>query len=247
MIDLEKIFNHKFIKTVMDDMEPHIKDDDGKMSDIEFIPKTTPSEFEYYTRQTAFFSVHLLELCDQLKIGLEVLSDFNYSKKKQYSRAEHLTYNLENLIIRLTSLNDRTLQLINATYHLGIDEKDVKERVIMNNIKVSRTAITKSYRTFKNTLQNFIGDRNTIVHRHSFIDKELKQLQIFYNLSLTNLYKDQINELDGLKTVRQRVLTEYLKKIKAEFSETINACFLELSSVLDDCLIQYSIIRNKLK
>src|SRR5690606_34214760 len=148
---------------------------------------------------TGFYSIHFLELCRQLENAIELLSNFRYDGKSSISRGDHLTYNIENYIIRLTSLSDRTLQTINATFHLGIDERDVNERVIINNIKVSRTTLSKHYNDFKKSLKDYTGERNTIVHRHSFMDKQLKKIQIFYHSELTKGMLADSEKVDGFK------------------------------------------------
>ena len=66
----------------------------------------------------------------------EFLSNYGYSKKIESTRADYLIYNLENYLIRLNSVYDRVLQIVNAVFHLCINEENVNHSVIISNYKV---------------------------------------------------------------------------------------------------------------
>ncbi|HXH98782.1 MAG TPA: Cthe_2314 family HEPN domain-containing protein [Sphingobacteriaceae bacterium] len=246
MTNLDKIIAHNFIQSLLTDSEVISKGRKFKLSDIE-LENPDFTEYEYYIHNTGFYCIHFLELCRQLENAIELLSNFRYDGKYSISRGDHLTYNIENYIIRLASLSDRTLQTINATFHLGIDEKDVNERVIINNLKVSRTTLSKHYNEFKKSLKDYTGERNTIVHRHSFMDKQLKKIQIFYHSELTKGMLADREKADGFKEVRKRLLTEFISDRKKEFQKTNETCFKSLLPILDDLDGQYRKMKQKLK
>jgi hypothetical protein len=246
MTNLDKIIAHNFIQSLLNDSELILKGRKFKLSDIE-LDNADFTEYEFYIQNTGFYCIHFLELCRQLENAIELFSNFRYDKKSSISRGDHLTYSIENYIIRLTSLTDRTLQTINATFHLGIDEKDVNERVIINNIKVSRTTLLKHYSNFKKSLKDYTGERNTIVHRHSFIDKQLKKIQLFYHLELTKGILADRGKINGFKEVRKKLLTEFISDRKKEFQKTNESCFETLLPILDDLDDQYIKMKQKLK
>jgi hypothetical protein len=139
------------------------------------------------------------------------------------------------------------LQTINAVFHLCVDEKDVNERVILNNLKVSRTDLPKFYNEFRKSLKEYTGDRNTIVHRHSFLDKQLKRIQIFYHKELTNKMFADSEDRDGFKEIRKGILTKFLADKKKEFHSTNEKCFKTIIPILDILEDQYKKMKNKLK
>lgn len=246
MTTLDKIIGHNFTQNLRGDSEIISKGRRFKAIDTE-LENPDFSEYEFYIHNTGFYYVHLLELCKQLENVPELLSNFRYDSNSKISRGDHLTYNLENYIIRLTSISDRILQTINAVFHLCIDEKDVNERVILNNLKVSRTGLTKFYNEFRKSLKEYTGDRNTIVHRHSYLDKELKRIQIFYHKELTKKMLADSEDGSGFKEIRKVVLTKFLTDKKKEFHSTNEKCFKTIIPILDILEDQYTKMKNKLK
>lgn len=246
MTNLDKIIGHDFTQNLLGDSEIISKGREYKASDIE-LENPDFSEFEFYIHNTGFYYVHFLELCRQLENAPELLSNFRYDNNSKISRADHLTYNLENYIIRLTSISDRTLQTINAVFHLCIDEKDVNERVILNNLKVSRTDLPKHYKEFRKTVNEYTGDRNTIVHRHSYLDKQLKRIQIFYTKELTKKMLLDNERGGGFKEIRKGLLTKFLADRKKEFYSTNEKCFKSILPILDELDGQYKKMKQKLK
>ncbi len=247
MTNLDKILTHDFVQNVLNDGEIISKGRDFKLSDIEFENEPKFTEFEFYIHETGFYCIHLLELCRQLENAIALLSNFRYDSKTEIGRGDHLTYNIENYIIRLSSLSDRVLQTINAGFHLGIDERDVNDRVIINNIKVSRTNVSKHFNEFRKTLKDYTGERNTIVHRHSYMDKQLRRIQIFYHTQLTKGILKDANKSEQFKEIRKEILTKFINDRKKEFRKTNEMCFEKILPIFDDLNDQYLKMKTRLK
>jgi hypothetical protein len=219
-----------------------LKDGEVAFSDIEVDKLATVlpedielSEYQYYVQKVGFYLVNTISWCKQLDLAIELLSNFDYSKKEA-SRADHLIYNVENYLIRIKSVHDRVLQLVNAVFHLCINEANVNHGVIVSNYKVQhRPEILKAVKAISKYLSEHEQIRHTLIHRHSLIDKDLKKIELFY---LNNF--EHIDDEDQVKAYKY-VRTEHLKKVlsekKSEFREInstlftlINALFLELNS-----------------
>lgn len=246
MITLDELIRHKFTQNLLRDYNITFKGREFKASDIE-LENSDFSEYEFYIHNTGFYYVHFLELCRHIENAPELLSNFRYDNNSKISRGDHLTYNLENYIIRLTSISDRALQTINAVFHLCIDEKDVSERVILNNLKVSRTDLPKHYNEFRKSLNEYTRDRNTIVHRHSFLDKQLKRIQLFYHKELTKKMLDDSEDGSEFKEIRKEILTKFLTNKKKEFHSTNEKCFKSIIPILEILEDQYEKMKHKLK
>jgi hypothetical protein len=241
----DKIISHNFFQQLLKDVEPFLKD--AKIADVELINKDVIPEIEYYIQNVNFYAIHLFELCKQLERAVELLSNFRFNSKNGISRGEHLTYNVENYIIRLTSLTDRILQTVNAVFHLGINEKDINERVIINNLKITMTSLPASFNEFRKVLQNYVSERNVIVHRHSYIKKELYVIEMLYHPLMTKETSINKDEAENLNQIRKETLSYYLSKIKKEFKQTNEKCFEKLLLIFDDLDEQYSSMKLKLK
>jgi hypothetical protein len=213
-----------------------IKDGESVFEGIEVEPFATelPSdieltEYQYYIQKVGFYLVHTNSWCKQLDLAIEFLSNFDYSQKKA-TRAEHLIYNVENYLIRLKSVHDRVLQLVNAVFHLCINEANVNHGIIVSNYKIQhRPEILRAIKKLSKFLDKHEQIRHTLIHRHSLMDRNLKKLELFY---LNNFeYIDDENIVQTYKYVRTEHLKRFLSNKKQEFGD-INNELSELVSQL---------------
>ena len=226
MTTTKELFEHPFSKLIIDD---------------NLIDKKTTTELEIYRNNSMFYSVHFFSLLMQLENAVELFSKYNYTKNDNIGRGFHLTYNYENYLIRIVSLSDRLLQTINAIYDLGIDEKDVKERLIFNNAKVKKTEIEAKYKIFNKTISEFIGNRNQIIHRHSLITDEISRLEKLYHPVLTESYLIGKSEdvIQSFKYIRKIELTKFIKETKSKFKIKNTEIYYSLIPIFDILLQKY--------
>ena len=247
MINLDKLLTHDFLNELIKDGNSITKGLKPKKGDYGFEDEPILSEYEFYVLNNEFYLIHLCELCKQLENAVELLSNFRYNSKDCISRGDHLTYNIENYIIRLTSLSDRIFQVINSTFHLGVDERDVNEKVILNNFKVSRTDLPQHYNNLRKTLCNYTGERNVIVHKHSHMDKQLRKIQMLYSEFITKeILKDETHTNHYVEH-RKNHLKKFIAEKKIEFRNTNEQCFEKLIPIFDDMHKQYIKVKLALK
>lgn len=240
---LENIENHEFSQILLSDSIDISSGREINIFDIE-LENANFNEYEYYIHNTGFYYFHLIQLCHQLKNAVELLSNFSYNNKNKVTRDLHLTYNVENYIIRLSSINDRLLQLVNAVFHLCIDEKLVSERNVSTNLKISRTEFKNIYKEFKNSNNKYINERNTIIHKHSFLEIKLRKIHVLYGSNF--LDRNNIDK-DSMKFIKKDFLTKYIRDTKSEFTEINNECFSKLLPIFDFLLNEYNKMKEKLK
>jgi hypothetical protein len=187
------------------------------------------SEYQYYVQKVGFYLVNTISWCKQLDLAIELLSNFDYSKKEA-SRVDHLIYNIENYLIRIKSVHDRVLQLVNAVFHLCINEANVNNGVIVSNYKVQhRPEILKAVKAISKYLREHEQIRHTLIHRHSLIDKDLKKIELFYLNNFEHIDEDE--QVKAYKYVRTEHLKRFLSDKKSEF-RGINSTLLALINAL---------------
>ncbi len=239
MKEIQKIREHGFVKELYGDAELYLKNKKFEISDIE-LENPDFDEFEYFIHAVGFSYNYFFKWCQQLEFSVEFLSNYNYGKNQSYNRADHLVYNVENYIIRYQSILDRLLQLINSTFHLCISEVEVTHAVVMSNYKVSRTNIPQTFKPIKKLFRNLYEDRNTLIHRHSYLEKELRRIEIFYTVDL------DLSESE-LKRYRARKISEYITSKKKEYQGNNDKLFKLIPALFDELLKVYVKERNKLK
>jgi hypothetical protein len=240
---LETIENHDFYSELIKDSKLYLIDKENeikfKFYAIEIPEDVEFDELEYYIQNTGFYAFYFLKWLKQLDFGIEILSNYDYSKELNYNRIDHLTYNIENYIIRFQSISDRLIQLINGVFHLTINENNVNGNLVMSSLKVSRTAVPSKYSPIKKHLKKLYNERNTIIHRHSYLEEELRKLEMFYNVN-----KRTIN--DDIKNYRTQKLKDYIKDKREDYSIKNEKLFELIPALLDELLTEYVKQRNRL-
>lgn len=235
MANFSKLDENVFLVSVLNDGELAFSDIEVDRLATELPEDIELTEYQYYVQKVGFYLVNTISWCKQLDLAIELLSNFNYSKKEA-SRADHLIYNIENYLIRIKSVHDRVLQLVNAVFHLCINEANVNHGVVVSNYKVQhRPEILKEVKAISKYLGEHEQIRHTLIHRHSLIDKNLKRIELFYLNNFEHI--DNEDHVKAYKYVRTEHLKRFLSDKKSEFREInedlyllINALFLELNS-----------------
>jgi hypothetical protein len=228
-----KLDDHEFLVSVIKDGQVALSDIQVKKSAVEIPENIELTEFQYYIQKVGFYLVNTISWCKQLDLAIELLSNFDYSKKET-TRGEHLVYNVENYLIRIKSVHDRVLQLVNAVFHLCINEANVNHGVIVSNYKVQhRPEILTAIKAVSKYLSEHEQVRHTLIHRHSLLDKDLKRIELFYMSNFDHL-SDQA-QVKAYKHIRAEHLKRFLAEKKSEFRQLngelyklVNALFIEL-------------------
>lgn len=218
------------------------------LSDGENIPLM--DELQFYVVRVGFTLAHTLTWVEQLHQAIHFLSDFSYSKKQKdegLQRHHHFIYNLENYLIRLQSVYDRLLQLVNNVFHICISDELINHSLIVSNLKVKRTAIPSLLKSVKNTIKDKAAERNQIIHRHSYVDQELRKLELLYKHTQETWPHDE-NEYSysDLCHLRRRKMAEVIAKKKIEFQAVNEKLVAALVPLLNELHIQYNKEKKRL-
>lgn len=236
MTSLTSLDKHDFVRTVLEEGSKLLAGIEFDPRALELPDNVVLDEQQYYVQKVGFNLVHTLTWCKQLDLSIEFFSNFDYSKKINASRADHLIYNLENYMIRVNSVYDRILQILNAVFHLCMSEEDVGHSVIISNYKIQhRPKIVSKTKAIQKYLKDYAQARHTLIHKHSWLDVKMRRIELFYLHDLDSISKDK-EWKDRLKSMRSVYLRDFIADKKAEFMKTnedlavlISDLFTELS------------------
>jgi len=218
MATLSALYDHAFLKAVVADGDLAFKSVNIDNVGVYLPDDIVLDEYQFYLHNVGFYLVHTLTWCRQLDLAVEFLSAFDYSKNLTATRADHLIFNIENYFVRLRSVHDRALQLVNAVFHLCINEEHVGHSVVISNYKVThRPEIVAIIKAVKKFLGDYEQSRHTLIHRHSYLDADLKRVERLYLAALVSA-KMPAEQLKRLKAFRARCMSDFVRKKKAEFS-----------------------------
>lgn len=96
----------------------------------------------------------------------------------KYVTLEHLCMSMKLYIISLHTMLDLVYRLINTVFDLGIADRDVRQRLVLNNKHVSLTEVPKIVRKYEEDvgMAEIRRQRNDVVHRGQLPDQELAEL-----------------------------------------------------------------------
>lgn len=181
-MSIEKLHQHAFFSETSEEairiqqevgLDPF---DDGSV-------EPTFDELQFYITRVGYSLAHTLTWVEQLQQAVYFLSDFGYTQRMKddgIRRSHHLIYNVENYLVRLQSVYDRLLQLTNAVFHICTSDELVNHRLIVSNLRMARTKVPGLLKAVKNTIKHKTEDRHEIVHRHSYMEPELRRVELLY-------------------------------------------------------------------
>lgn len=201
-------------------------------------------EHQFYIQKVGFYLAHALTWHKQLGVATELMMNFDYAKRIDASRGEHLVFSIENYLIRLSSVYDRVLQLVNVVFHLGVNEEHVSHAVIVSNYKVQhRPELVRRVKAVKKYLDEYAQTRHTLIHRHSLLDAKLRRIELFYLHDVKVLYPDS-EKSKRFKTFRANYLREYAVEKKKEFAEVNERLTSLLESLFSELLKEFHLQRE---
>lgn len=178
---LQRLLTHPFTQRVFEDCRSVYRaiGAPGKTLNQEFTEE--PDEYQFYILRTGNRIAHLLETCHQLEDTILYLSSFSPSirmKRAGINRHSYLLYNIENFIIRTSTLYDRSLKLVDAVFHLGNHPRECRSNTILKNVHVKRTGVPDRMKVLRKVVDKYSQDRNLIVHHEEYQDSQLRSLEM---------------------------------------------------------------------
>lgn len=192
--------------------------------------------------------INTVESLEYILLLLKRLPPKDFFNRHEFGKEKYFQYQIENHLIRISTIYDQMILLANAAFQLGIQEKKCSEDLIVNNKHTKDTDAIKCLKECKKGIIGAITARNLIVHKGEFDDSELEKLGTYtfiarFTDSSENtedsanalLSKGFIEQLS--KTVQQskiqligknniavvKMLLKYFRSLEKPISETIAA------------------------
>lgn len=176
-----------------------------------------PDEYQFYVQKVGFCLANTLRWCKQLELSVELMGNFDYKKTPKVSRADHFVYSIENYIIRLNSIYDRVLQLINAVFHIGMNEENVSHGPVISNDKlVHRSEIRAAIKHVQKCIEPHAQTRHALIHKHAIMEKDLSRIELFYLHDVNQLSSDEAWR-QNFKIARAQYLRRFSARKRREF------------------------------
>ncbi len=252
LINVNTIGEHPFVTLVFEDaFDVYNLLADSTPENVKPSFKRDPDEREFYILRVGSRLAGLLHLCLQLDQALLYMSNLRITqsmKNARIDRPSHLTYSIENYLIRTKMLYDRVLQLVNAVEHLCNSDENCTHEIIIENLKVKQTRLPVLLRSLKKHLRKYTYPRNQIIHVRSYTDDNLRRLTLMsLNLSsnskLINSNPDLVNDISGFVNY---MAGNFVRDKKLEYTRFNTKLFKEVVIILDELKTQYEEEKKRL-
>lgn len=239
MYESSFVTNTNLYKELIKDCENYLPKIDT-FNNIE-IPPDIFDEFQFYIHDVGYWLFQLDWQISELFFSIKFLKNFDYKKFNNSSRPnriDYLEYTISNFYIRYASIKDKCLQLINSVFHIGINDKDVNESIIINNIFVNRSIVLSKYKSVAKLINSDLKIRNSIIHRDMYTDSDIHKLRFFYSSNNSSIDP-------SVKHFRSVKLTEYINKSESEFNKKFGILMQDIYKYLDALFIVYMQKKNE--
>lgn len=188
---------------------------------------------EFYIIRVGHALAHLLITCEQLSHLPLYLPSFAPSKKMVaagVTRHSHILLCIENYIVRIRSLYERVLQLVNVVFRIYNPPDQVTHALIKNNLHVANSKLPGALQKLKKITDRYYEDRNKIIHRECFQEDDLRHIE------LLTISRDKFPGLEGDLKFFSRV---YVSEKGHEMQRSNSEVFGAISNIFDLLLNQY--------
>ncbi|PHR94479.1 MAG: hypothetical protein COA69_02470 [Robiginitomaculum sp.] len=178
----------------------------------------TYTQVEYYATTSAQSINAYDHWFQQLQLSINRIQKFE--KATSPAQGIDFLYELENYYIRLNSIYDRLLQMVNAIFDIGLSPEHVRHSIIISNVKVTTyPQITKAIKDIRKLLTPYAQFRNTLIHKHSLKDQPLADIKNFSDLQLWNMVYEEDEELKAFTENNLASLRKIAHEKFIEFSD----------------------------
>lgn len=193
-----------------------------------------PDKKEHYSIESLIAVSEILSCVDQLYFSKNMLSGYRKSMlKNKMNRFDYLLFGVENFYLRLTSVYERCLKLLNVIYKLELKDRECRNDIIFKNVKLKDSNLIKILKHFYKFLSKYRRVRNVIAHKNSYSDSELHDFEGFYYLI------EDDTELEKYKNYFKIRSDEYVKKKKKQFETNIILIENFIEKILDELILPY--------
>ena len=178
------------------------------------------SSIEIYARDIFSRVYEIDNAFKNMTITLEYLykSTFNDSA---YNFSEHHALHVENYLLRLTSVVDRSYLLAGSTMLMenSIIEKLGGNRKVNKELSTFSPVSAEILKKMENVIDHLRTPRNKVAHQAGFSSKNLCVLQTIENSKIESISVKQITDIMSYDELKELVISESVEQFKSIASE----------------------------
>lgn len=164
---------------------------------------------------------------------------------EEQSRSNYIELLVENTIIRVQSIYDRTLIFTNRLLDLGISNDSINHNLLVTNEKVKGYELDIKLKAINKACNEYRLVRNTVIHHDRYTEEELNQLTLVINADHLS------RQNSGASFVAPETLKEithaYLTIKREDLSEYLDIIEQKIHALYDSAIPVYIHYKNKMR
>ncbi|MBI6912578.1 hypothetical protein JET72_01445 [Pseudomonas juntendi] len=218
---------HEIDKIIILDEESPLRSALKKINKIDILIDTELAEYILDCSK----ALSAISSCvDKAKLSISFL-DINHLEvivNEDRSAGDYIELLVENTIIRVQSIYDRTLIFVNKLLDLGVSNESINHNLLITNEKVKRHGLDTKLKSISKACKEYRAIRNTVIHHDRYSEEQLDQLALIMkadHLSRQNSGEPFIDAktlkefTDAYLTIKREDLSEYLKIIETRIND----------------------------
>jgi len=197
----------------------------------------TDSDIDFYLISCAKAYTSLTSSVGKAKLSISLLSYENITKFDSQSQSigDYIELFIENTIIRIQSIYDRTLIFVNRLLELGISNECINHSALVTNDNVKKYGLDKKLRNLNKACSEYRNIRNTIIHHDRYSEDNLDMLSMVHQVEFaskqdgkeTLIPESDLNDItESFMTDSQDELSEYLAEIESKLNDIFDSASL---------------------
>ncbi|MEL0630567.1 Cthe_2314 family HEPN domain-containing protein [Psychromonas aquatilis] len=174
------------------------------------------------------------------KLSLSLLSTSALDSLAESNRdkAEFIQLWVENSIIRVQSIYDRVLILVNRIFNLGLANESITHNTIVCNEHVKNYDIDTLLKSVNKKCNEYRFIRNSVIHHGRYSEEILDNVTLF--LTTSHLSVENGGEPILEQAILDRVVDDYLNTKQSELTEYLDEIESKVSTLYDALIPIYT-------
>lgn len=170
-----RLSSHPFIREVMSNLSPFIKDvgdrflekvkESGTIRSSKTSSPSWPTSYDLDVFWKASYLMDSFELMEEAQLYIDHFPQPRAYERKGITQDKWIEYHYQIHVVTLVGIEDRAFHLTNSVFRLGLDPQDCRAGAVMNNAWIRGTDVADSLKKIKKLINPERDTRHGIIHR----------------------------------------------------------------------------------
>ncbi|WP_417500071.1 Cthe_2314 family HEPN domain-containing protein [Methylophaga sp.] len=226
-----------------------ILDDESPIRKAQYIGDTVDAKnfLDFYIYNCSKALSALTSSVRKSKLSLSMLDSevIALVRLEDASKSSYIEYMVENCFIRIQSIYDRVLILVNRILNLGLANESISHNIMVTNDNVKIWGLDSSLKKINKSCNEFRFIRNTVIHHDRYNEEELNKLLLI--IDADHRLKEAGRESSFDEKEIEAATSDYLEIKKSALDDYLEKILQNIESLYDELIPLYKYQKIKLR